>query len=301
MRLDSLYNGTSKKRLAILGFIVSIVAGYCILFFGLGLYGFPHQPKFNLKDNDKEISVLGSNIRYRDIQGEGVPIIFIHGNNLSLDDWDATISHFKGQRLITLDLIGFAGSDRPDLPYDIECHRKYILKFMDALGISEAFLVGHSMGGTIAAWTAAKSNERIQGVIMISLPGVPGSLIYAWPKNLICRAGVLNKLTFWIANSSLFRYAFPLSLARQTLGVTGSYGHGFAEALDEIQQPALLLMAPNDKRTPIEFSKVYQEKIENLEFSQLPTIAGHMAPRTYPQGLASKMMDFLEDHWVAGL
>ena len=301
MILTSLYNGTSKKRLIILGFVVSIVVCYLIVFIGLGLYGFPHQPKFDLKKNDKEISVLGSKIRYRDIQGEGVPIIFIHGNNLSLDDWDETISHFQGQRLITLDLIGFAGSERPDLPYDIECHRRYILEFMDSLGIREAVLVGHSMGGTIAAWTAAKSNERIQGVVMISLPGVPGSLIYTWPKNLVCRAGVLNKLTFWIANSSLFKYAFPLSLARQTLGVTGSYGHDFAEALDKIQQPALLLMAPNDKRTPIEFSEVYMGKIENLEFSQLPPVAGHMAPRTYPQGLALMMKDFFEDYSMVRL
>ncbi|MFC1831584.1 alpha/beta fold hydrolase [Thermodesulfobacteriota bacterium] len=300
MGLISLCKATSKKRLIIFGFLASILAGYFVIFIGLGFYGFPHQPRFNLKENDKEIRVLGSKIRYRDIKGEGVPIIFIHGNNLSLDDWDATISHFEGQRMIALDLIGFAGSDRPDLPYDIECHQRYILKFMDALGIPEAVLVGHSMGGTIAAWTAAKSNERIQGVVMISLPGVPGSLIYAWPKSLICRAGVLNKLTFWIANSSLFKYAFPLSLARQTLGVTGSYGPVFAEALDDIHQPALLLMAPNDERTPIEFSQVYQEKIETLDFSKLPPEAGHMAPRTYPQGLASLMMDFLDDYEMVG-
>jgi pimeloyl-ACP methyl ester carboxylesterase len=291
---------TSKKRLIVFGSIASILAGYFIIFIGLGLYGFPHQPRFEFKENDKEINVLGSKIRYRDIAGEGVPIIFIHGNNLSLDDWDATISYFAGQRMIALDLIGFAGSDRPDLSYDIECHRTYILEFMNALSITEAILVGHSMGGTIAAWTAAKSNERIQGVVMISLPGIPGSLIYAWPKSLICRAGVLNKLSFLIANSSLFKYAFPLSLARQTLGVTGSYGPVFAEALDDIHQPALLLMAPNDKRTPIEFSEVYQEKIKHLEFSELPPEAGHMAPRTYPQGLASIMMDFLDDYEIKG-
>ena len=114
-----------------------------------------------------------------------MPVIFLHGNNLSLNDWEETISHFEGQRLITIDLVGFAGSDRPDLPYDIESHRTYILSFMDALGIGKAIIVGHSMGGTIAAWMAAKSSERIQGVIMISLPGVPGSLIYDWPKNMI--------------------------------------------------------------------------------------------------------------------
>ena len=165
----------SKKSLVFLCISVSVVAGYLIIFIGLGIYGFPHQPTIELKNSDKEIYVLGSKIRYRDIEGEGVPVIFIHGNRLSLDDWDETISYLeKSLRLIALDVIGFAGSDRPDLPYDIECHRKYIIAFMDALGIRKAILVGHSMGGTIAAWTAAKSSDRVQGLIMVQLPGVPG-------------------------------------------------------------------------------------------------------------------------------
>ena len=296
IRKFSLNKITHRKRLFFFGFIVSILTSYFTIFFGMGIYGFPHQIVFELRNNDKEINVLGSKIRYRDIQGEGLRGHIYSWQQSFIGSWEETISHFVGQRIIALDLIGFAGSDRPNLPYDIECHREYILSFMDALGIHKAILVGHSMGGTIAAWTAAKSNERIQSVIMISLPGVPGSLIYDWPKNLVCRAGVLNRVAFWVANSSLFKYVYPLSLARQTLGITGSYGHKFSNALYDIQQPALLLMAPNDKRTPIEFSEVYQDRIDDLEFVQLPPIAGHMAPRSYPQGLALMIMEFLNDN-----
>ena len=143
---------------------------YLVIFMGLGLFGFPQQPTFPMINGDKEIRVLGSKIRFRDVNGQDPPVIFIHGNNLSLDYWEKIIANLPGPRLISLDLIGFAGSDRPDLAYDLECHRKYILQFMDALGIKTAILVGHSMGGTIAAWTAAKTPGRIVGVVMISLP-----------------------------------------------------------------------------------------------------------------------------------
>lgn len=280
------------KKIAVI-FPAIFIISFIVVFLGLGFRGFPHQNIIKTLNNDREVSVLNSKIRYRTLEGRNPTIIFIHGNNLSLDYWEPIISVLGGWHIVSLDLIGFAGSDRPDLPYDIESHRKYLIAFMDALGIKKAILVGHSMGGTIAAWTAAKSTDRVVGVVMISLPGVPGSLKYSWPKSLLCQPGVLNRIAFHISNSELFKYFFPTSLARQTLGVTNSYDVKFANALYNIDQPALLLMSPSDYRTPIAYSKVYKDRVENLEYHELPSEAVHMAPRTYPKGTALFISNYL--------
>jgi pimeloyl-ACP methyl ester carboxylesterase len=288
---------TSTLKIITVIFPSALIISFLIVFIGLGVRGFPHQKKIELLKNDKVISVYDSKIRYRSYEGREPAIIFIHGNNLSLDYWEPIISNLDPWHIISLDLIGFAGSDRPDLPYDIESHRKYIIAFMEALGIKKGILIGHSMGGTIAAWTAAKNYQRIVGVVMISLPGVPGSLKYNWPKSLLCKPGVLNRLGFHISNTEAFKYFFPMSLARQTLGVTNSYNVEFADALYSIDQPALLLMSPSDYRTPIAYSKVYKERIENLEYHELPPQAVHMAPRTYPTGTALFIADYLNNNF----
>jgi len=284
----------AKRRKIIFVPVVLLITSALFVFFGIGFFGFPIQQKIQMKSSDSEVYVLGAKIRYRSISGKGVPVIFLHGNNLSLDYWETIMSHLPGRRLIAFDLIGFAGSDRPDLSYSLECHRRYCLAFMDALGIQKAILVGHSMAGAIVAWATAKSGDRIIADVIISAPGVPGSLVYAWPKSLLCYPGMLNRSVFYLTISSLFKEVFPLSLARQTLGVTYSYNQDYVEALKEIHQPTLLLMSPADDRVPFGFWKVYDEKIKNLEFKQIPNVAGHMAPMTYPEGTALLISNFLD-------
>lgn len=295
MRLFHVRNNTLKKVIFVILVLGIVIAAGATVFCGLGLYGFPQQPHFKMNDGDQTLMVRGAKIRYREKHGSGPPVIFVHGNNLSLDDWGGVIDNIeeKGRRLIALDLIGFAGSGRPDLSYSLECHRIYLTSFMDALKIEKAILVGHSMGGAIVAWTTANSKDRVIASVLISLPGIPGSLVYAWPKNLICQPGYLNRAAFLVANSALFKTIFPLSLARQTLGVTNTYNSGFAEALRRIHQPVLLLMSPGDKRISFEYSKEYQKRIDNIESVDIPASAGHMAPRTYPSGTAALISKFL--------
>ena len=65
----------------------------------------------------KYIEVNGSNIHYID-EGEGDPILFIHGNPTSSYIWRNIIPHLnKKARCIALDLIGMGKSDQPDIDY----------------------------------------------------------------------------------------------------------------------------------------------------------------------------------------
>ena len=273
--------------------LAGFLASWFIVFSALGLGASSHPP-IPTGPDDKSVTVLGSNIRYRDIGGTEPPVIFVHGHGPTLDDWEPVLSALRSRRLIALDLIGYGGSDRPDLPYDLQTHQRYLVAFMDAVGVDQAFLVGHSIGGAIVAWTAAHASERVLGSVLIAPTGVPGSLIHSWPSRLLDHPGVLNRLAFEITRDALFKAVFPSHITAQRLGMWGSNSQEYVEALSDISRPTMLIWSTGDTTTPIAFSNTYEERIKELRFERVPVFVGHMVPRAYPEGTASLVEDFLD-------
>jgi len=68
----------------------------------------------------KYIDIKGSKIHYID-EGEGDPIVFLHGNPTSSYLWRNIIPHVQSQgRCIAPDLIGMGKSDKPDIAYTMK-------------------------------------------------------------------------------------------------------------------------------------------------------------------------------------
>jgi pimeloyl-ACP methyl ester carboxylesterase len=90
-------------------------------------------------------------VQYYEI-GEGSPIIFLHGFLGNGKNWEPIISHLQGHYCcIALDLLGFGGSSRPELKYNIWHQVRFVTEFLQAMDIHTFSLAGHSFGG----WTAA--------------------------------------------------------------------------------------------------------------------------------------------------
>ncbi|MGL4338033.1 MAG: alpha/beta fold hydrolase, partial [Turicibacter sp.] len=79
-------------------------------------------------------------------------LFFIHGWPLNHNMWEYQIEHLTelGYRCITVDLRGFGQSDRPTTGYDYDTMASDIKTVIDALGLKDIMLIGHSMGGAIA-------------------------------------------------------------------------------------------------------------------------------------------------------
>lgn len=277
-----------------LGFVVLGLLGLAIIVFGLWR-AFYHSPAFPVSDEDHVVEVNGYRIRYRDLPGEGTPLVFIHGTTLSLDFWAGVLPEVHGRRRVALDLIGFGGSDRPRLSYDIRCHQEHFFAFLDALGIDRAILVGHSYGGVMAAWYAAHVPERVEALIIMQAPGVPGSMITYWPKSLILKPGFLNRLAYVIANSPPFVRRYPRCLARQDLGLTSSiFNQAYRDTLARVEQPALLMMSRDDDSIRWECREEYLELLPDVEFQEIPPGVEHGAPRGWPLGTARAVEGFVE-------
>lgn len=110
-------------------------------------------------------------LRYHDLPGDGVPIIFIHGLGCASSfDYPqvASMCGLEQHRRLLVDLLGSGFSDKPDqFSYSIEEHADYLERFINHLDIGEFFIYGHSMGGAISINLAARCDgERLKGLIL---------------------------------------------------------------------------------------------------------------------------------------
>jgi pimeloyl-ACP methyl ester carboxylesterase len=133
------------------------------------------------KTEDKFVTVAGLRTRYIE-QGRGPAVILLHGASLgsAADVWQRNLGPLAdfGLRVIAYDQPGFGLSDDPP-EWGIGFRTDFILKFMDALGIDNAALVGHSQAGNMAAELALVHPDRISRLVVLGtgslLPPLPDS------------------------------------------------------------------------------------------------------------------------------
>lgn len=112
------------------------------------------------------LAVLDSTMAYREASRPGAPVaLFLHGNPTSSYLWRNVIPHVAPvAHCIAPDLIGFGQSGKPDIAYRFEDHVRYLDAFLDAAGISSAYLVGQDWGATLALHLAARRPQFVQGL-----------------------------------------------------------------------------------------------------------------------------------------
>lgn len=113
------------------------------------------------------VEVLGSRMHYVE-EGEGDPILFLHGNPTSSYLWRNVIPHVSGQgRAIAVDLIGMGKSDKPDLDYTFQDHQRYVDAFIAALELENITLVIHDWGSALGLDYASRHADNILGIAMM--------------------------------------------------------------------------------------------------------------------------------------
>jgi haloalkane dehalogenase len=117
---------------------------------------FPYESRY--------VDVLGSEMHYVE-QGEGDPILFLHGNPTSSYLWRNIIPHASPHgRAIAVDLIGMGRSAKPDLDYRFVDHARYLDAFIEALGLTNITLVIHDWGSGLGFHYATRHPNKIKAV-----------------------------------------------------------------------------------------------------------------------------------------
>ena len=105
-------------------------------------------------------------------QGEGVPVVLVHGIAASLHDWDDLIPELtkNGHASYALDLLGHGDSPKPDShAYQIDWLYEHFSKWIRSLHLTEpAILIGHSLGGHLALEYARRDSAWTRGLVLVN-------------------------------------------------------------------------------------------------------------------------------------
>ena len=116
------------------------------------------------------------NVHYRD-EGEGFPIVLIHGTAASLHTWNAWTDELKKtNRVIRMDLpaFGITGPNK-NADYSIEAYTIFLHSFLEKLKLEKFHLAGNSLGGNIAWNYAADYPGKVEKLILLDASGLPSN------------------------------------------------------------------------------------------------------------------------------
>jgi pimeloyl-ACP methyl ester carboxylesterase len=126
------------------------------------------------------MTLYGQDVRmaYMDVapegQGNGRTVVLFHGMNFFGEYWAGTIDVLRKQgfRVVVPDQIGFGRSSKPIIPYNFHDMALNTRKLLQHLGISKAAIVGHSMGGMLAARFAASYPDMTERAVIYNPIGL---------------------------------------------------------------------------------------------------------------------------------
>ncbi|BBD40946.1 acetoin dehydrogenase (plasmid) [Aminobacter sp. Y103A] len=105
-------------------------------------------------------------------QGEGRPIVLIHGFGADLNSWRPMLAAGPVDApLLALDLPGHGGSPR-QTPADLDAIAADVEATLASLGLGPILLVGHSFGGAVAATVAARGHADVRALALIAPAGL---------------------------------------------------------------------------------------------------------------------------------
>jgi 2-hydroxy-6-oxonona-2,4-dienedioate hydrolase len=99
---------------------------------------------------------------------DGVPVVLVHGLGVSGAYMVPTAQRLaKRMRVHVPDLPGHGLSDRPGEPFGIVRHAGLLARWMEAVGLRRAIVVGNSMGCQIAVELAAADPQRVAALVLV--------------------------------------------------------------------------------------------------------------------------------------
>jgi pimeloyl-ACP methyl ester carboxylesterase len=118
-------------------------------------------------------------VRVREDEGEGQPVVLLHGQPGSAADWSRVTPLLAGHavRVLTVDRPGYGEAAGP--ARDWAGNAEALLEVLDERGVGAAVVVGYSWAGGVALEAALTAPERIRGLVLMGSVGHPSALTRA--------------------------------------------------------------------------------------------------------------------------
>ncbi len=264
--------------------------------------------------------VNGAKVHYQRA-GTGRPLLLLHGLVGSAKNWRQNISFLsRDSSVYAVDLSNMGKSDRvPGLDAGLEATADRLAFFMDAVGLDEADIAGHSHGGAVAIMFAARHPNRVRRLILFA------------PANPFCDLGnqllrfYQSRFGMWFARQipSLPRGLKSTALSRmygdpsrvhqasldgytEGLHVPGTIDHvlqvihKWVEDMGRLRaalsglatKPTLLIWGDRDRAVGLKSARELQRKLPQSSLIVLPGV-GHIAFEEMPDVCNHAMRDWL--------
>lgn len=265
--------------------------------------------------SERTVEVDGQRLVQLEAGPESAPLVLLlHGFTGSKENWLPLMAVLsKDHRVIAPDLPGWGESQRlPGADYGVRAQAGRIAAWLDTLPRPPELLVGHSMGGHIAALVAATRPEKVQRLALLSAAGVP------FEENAFGRAVLEGGHPFAVEDrTSLDRYLglvfadppfvpWPVdrALIRRRIAdrdfelavlasLRGEERFAVQPLLGQIRAPTLLLWCEGDRVIDPSAAATYAAGLAESRTVLLPG-CGHMPMMEDVTGTAAALREALE-------
>lgn len=118
---------------------------------------------------------------------DGSPIVLVHCFTCAIDWWDRMLPRLaREHRVVAIDLLGHGGSEKPESGYSIENQADLIAEALGRLGVRDATVVGHSLGGPVSIALAEQSPQLVDRLAIVD----------SIPDNSYGDVGIIGELPF---------------------------------------------------------------------------------------------------------
>lgn len=259
---------------------------------------------------------------------DGPDVVFLHGFGGSTFSWRDTLGPVgaAGFHAVALDLRGFGLSDKsPDADYSHPAQARFVLAVMDELNLADAVIVGHSMGGNVAATMALDAPGRVRGLVLVDAatgpgatgggPGGPllGGLMELPPAQrlaqVLLRTVATPERVAEVLRSAYLDpgrvttdveagYLIPQRLADWDLALIGIIRDGGGNALGErfptITIPTLVIWGDQDPWVPRSAGEAIRDALPDARLAIIAD-SGHLPFEEQPRAFLAALLPYLEE------
>jgi pimeloyl-ACP methyl ester carboxylesterase len=242
--------------------------------------------------------------------GDGAPLVLLHG----LLDCAAGWKHLAGMMdrpCYAIDLPGFGDSDRPTRNR-ISAYTEAVQAALAALDVHDFTLVGHSLGGAVAAGLAEQLHDDVSALVLmapvgfgrihlaeaIQLPGVHRLIRHGLPLALLNPVTALGVYMAFVGNGHLpdreligrlrknaYRWAAGAECANEAITASGLSRRAFCRRQLDYDGPVLALWGDRDRVVPLAHREGVMTAFPQAQVSVWKKM-GHHPQRERPSELA---------------
>jgi len=234
-------------------------------------------------------------------QGQGEPLILLHGLFGALSNFKDLIAYFRNYNLVVVPMLPLFELDI--LHSTVGGLAKFINRFIEARGYSNVHLLGNSLGGHVALKHILKHPSKIKSLILTGSSGLfESGMGDSYPKRSDYEyIKTKTEMTFYdphvatkelvdevygIVNSRLKAIKI-ISLAKSAIR------NNLGEELNQIKQPTLLVWGNNDKITPPFVAQEFNKLIPHSELYFIDK-CGHAPMMEVPDEFNAILHKFLK-------